>query len=960
MRCKKCKAKISKGSQFCGKCGEPVRRRKKRVLLVLLLAILATAAMGIIIYIGAGRIPRISNDQDNDSGNNKLVSKLNSEDSQTKVEDYIPDDDSISFDEDKGLYYADNELLVVFVKDLADIDKATVIDFLGGKVVGKISELNMYQIVIEGDYSLEELSSLADELMARFDSVLYATYDTVTINQSASYSPNDPWDNDVSDKDWTDDSIDGSNWWIEAISAQDAWDHQSDYSHINIGICDSSFDVGHEDLKNRVVFPNEMLESRNVIDPWWIDLDNFKKFKSWSVSKQENYHGTHVAGIIGAEGDNKKGITGILQNCTLLLAPYYKSDNMEAHLAWDSSTYANLSYLVQSGAKVVNFSQGKTNFLEEGTGRVAYTTETINREGHLASIAIAQLIKSGHEDFLVVQSAGNGTGDTGLALDAIQNGWFASITDSSITGYDDISIDDVRSHVIIVGAADERTDSGFQCESYSNYGSQVSVCAPGAHIYSTVPGEVFYDFELNGGYGYASGTSMAAPIVTGVCGLTWAANPRLSAKDVKEIVCSRCVFTVAPNQNGRDSTTYNMVNANLSVEAALSFKTASENETTSNSAVHETSSERDIVLVLDVSGSMAGEPLEATKNAASRFVDVALDNGAQTALVAYDDEANTLSQFSTSEDSLRNAIGQLDDGGGTDMESGLASAQSMLAKEHADKQYIVLMSDGQPNEGKTGDELVSYAESIRDPDRDGRDDIIIYTLGFNEDGEGERLLRSIASDGCYYSVRNLGSLDELGDFFLDMADSINGVKFMYARVACPVDVSVTFDGETLDSAGDNPKTRASFGSLTFEDDEGGTSDDPVKVLRLREGQSYDISIKGTGFGTMDYSIGFIDDEGIYSDFRTFSGIEITDSTAISTTAETAKTTMLAVDEDGDGTVDKRYRARANQEGELVDSGWVVRSIVAVTAITILILVGLLLYRMMKKHIELMDSRRVTK
>ena len=360
-----------------------------------------------------------------------------------------------------------------------------------------------------------------------------------------------------------------------------------------------------------------------------------------------------------------------------------------------------------------------------------------------------------------------------------------------------------------------------------------------------------------------------------------------------------------------------------------------------------TSTNRAIAMVLDVSGSMAGEPLDATKSAARKFVSVALENGAQTALISYDDDAEVLSDFSANEVYLKTVINRLSDRGGTNMESGLAAARSLLFKEDSDDQYIVLMSDGQPNAGKTGSELISYAESIRDPNHDGKDDVIIYALGFNEDASGQELLKAIASDGCYISVHSAGDLE---DFFTDVVDSINGVKFMYARIACPVDVSVTFEGETLDSAGEDPLTRTSFGSLTFEEGENGSGEDSVKVLRLREGQSYDIVIEGTGFGAMDYSIGFIDDEGIYSDFRTFSGVDITDQTVITTTAEVSETTMLAVDENGDGTADKTYRAGANQEGELIDNSWVAWAVVAGFAFVPIAFVGMLMWRAMKRHL----------
>ena len=350
----------------------------------------------------------------------------------------------------------------------------------------------------------------------------------------------------------------------------------------------------------------------------------------------------------------------------------------------------------------------------------------------------------------------------------------------------------------------------------------------------------------------------------------------------------------------------------------------------------------DISLVLDISGSMEGEPLNATKQAASAFVDLALDNNAQTALVAYDDEAEVKSGLSASGSDLKAAIGQLTDGGGTNMESGLAAANSLLSSEvAADRRYIVLMSDGQPNSGKTEDELVSYAQMIRDPDGDGKDDVIIYALGFNEDAAGQELLRAIASEGCYYSVHDA---QDLTGFFQDMADSINGVRFMYVRIACPVDVTVAAGGETLASAEEGRCMRTAFGTLSFEEGEDGDEEDPVKVLRLREGESYEIVITGTGDGTMDYAIGFIDDEGLYSDFRTFSEIDIASQTVVRTLAEAAEETTLTVDRDGDGTIDETYLAGPNEEGQPVDNSWVARVVVASFMFIGLALLGLLIWR----------------
>lgn len=274
-----------------------------------------------------------------------------------------------------------------------------------------------------------------------------------------------------------------------------------------------------------------------------------------------------MAGIIGAEGNNKKGITGIVQNCNLLLAPLYESENASQYLWWDTSVYANLAYLVKAGAKVVNYSQGKTNFLTQSYSE--YSKEFIEREGNLAAISIAKLLDAGY-DFIVVQSAGNGIGNTGVAVDALQNGWFASITNSSITASSRFTPKNVLDRVIIVGAA-EQSESGYICSSFSNFGSQVDIFAPGRNIYSTVPGEVFYDFQFFGGYAEASGTSMAAPIVTGVCALTWSSNTALSGADVKSIICNNTKDIVESNPNTSDTKAYRLVNAKLAIEAAINY-----------------------------------------------------------------------------------------------------------------------------------------------------------------------------------------------------------------------------------------------------------------------------------------------------------------------------------------------------------------------------------------------------
>lgn len=350
-----------------------------------------------------------------------------------------------------------------------------------------------------------------------------------------------------------------------------------------------------------------------------------------------------------------------------------------------------------------------------------------------------------------------------------------------------------------------------------------------------------------------------------------------------------------------------------------------------------TSDERDVVLVLDVSGSMAGTPIEETKKASKNFVSTVLKEDASIGIVTYDNTAMMLSDFNVNENYLNNAADGINSGGGTNIEAGLQKAEEMLASSSAEKKIIVLMSDGEPNDGKVGDELVAYADRIKD------EGIYIYTLGFFKSIGGSKsaaqiLMEEIASDGCHYEVADA---DNLVFFFGDIADQINGQKYIYVRIACPVDVTVSHGGETLCSVEDALTTRTSFGSLTFEENETvseDSSDNRIKVLRLKEGTDYDVEIKGNGRGFMNYTIGFMDDTGEYSDLRRFEHIKITKRTVIDTVAESGKATVLNVDEDGDGKYDVKYKATENGRGEIVDYTYLVYiAIGAVVVIAILVI-----------------------
>lgn len=394
------------------------------------------------------------------------------------------------------------------------------------------------------------------------------------------------------------------------------------------------------------------------------------------------------------------------------------------------------------------------------------------------------------------------------------------------------------------------------------------------------------------------------------------------------------------------------------------------------SNTNESSTNRDVVLVLDSSGSMANEPIEETIKASKKFVDTALSKNTRVGIVSFYSDAIKVADFSTDASFLKSSIDRIYAEGGTYTEGGLQVAYEMLQNSTANKKIIVLMSDGAPNQGLDGENLIAYANEIKDAG------IQIYTLGFFEHVEeystsfwgdhvskadAQALMEGIASEGCHFEVVNA---DDLVFFFDDIANQLSGKNYIYIRIACPVDVTVKYNGEILCSDEDNLSTRASFGSLTFEevrldesdgednnkDDEEQNGEDKVKILRLVEGVDYDIQINGTGKGTMDYSIGFMDENGEYSDMREFNNIKITKTTAIDTVATRSDVTTLNVDEDGDGKYDLRYQASENGKGKLVDIKDENTALIIIAIVIALAVIGLIIAIIILKKRKKKDNQ----
>ena len=118
------------------------------------------------------------------------------------------------------------------------------------------------------------------------------------------------------------------------------------------------------------------------------------------------------------------------------------------------------------------------------------------------------------------------------------------------------------------------------------------------------------------------------------------------------------------------------------------------------------------------------------------------------------------------------------------------------------------------------------------------------------------------------------------------------------RIACPVDVKVTHNGQILSSSEDDYNGETDFGGLYIVGE-----NDEIKILTLSADNIYDVNLIGTGIGTMDYSVEYYDSSDNLIEETLFSAVNITDDTRITTKINDGKQITLLVDEDNNGSID---------------------------------------------------------
>ncbi len=333
-----------------------------------------------------------------------------------------------------------------------------------GNIVGSFPQINWFALQVTPDEEASLLTTLNKDPLVAFAEPDYPAQATGT---GTGIYPDDPaWD---------------FQWSLNKINTPDAWKIITGTQELTLAILDSGIQLDHPDLSSKIWVNSGEIPGNSLDDDGngkVDDVHGWHFYHQWTGSVyipaedgsvQDDFgHGTHVAGIASASTNNGIGIAGISWGARLM--PVKVLD--EYGNGWYSDIASGILYAADNGAQIINLSLGG----EEDSQLLRDAVDYARARG-----------------CLVVASSGNSGGPVFYPA--------------------------AYEPVLAVAATNENDHHA----SFSSYGSQVDIAAPGTDIYST---------WVRSSYFTLSGTSMAAPHVSGTAALVWSQKPDLTAAEV--------------------------------------------------------------------------------------------------------------------------------------------------------------------------------------------------------------------------------------------------------------------------------------------------------------------------------------------------------------------------------------------------------------------------------------------